>query len=91
MVEWALSNLYSVVLVLTCLALITIVLALNRARRAEIVRLQNEIEQLSLGIRELQAAEQRRFLLELKAIGVGAGANAAKANSEVGKGQSTAA
>jgi hypothetical protein len=91
MFEWGLSNTYSVLLVLTCVALIAIVIALDRARRAEIVRLRINVQQLSESVIALQAAEQRRFLLELKAIGESASANSAKASSEESKHQSTTA
>jgi hypothetical protein len=97
MFEWALSDLHSVILVLICVALVTIVIALNRARRAEIVRLQNEVKQLSLSLRALQAVEERRFILELKAIGKGAepaiDSSSAKVSaiSDGGKHQSAAA
>jgi len=73
------------------------VIALDRARRAEILRLRNEVKQLSQSVRALEAAEQRRFILELKAIGEGAErastTSSAKVStiSESGKHQNTAA
>jgi uncharacterized membrane protein (DUF106 family) len=63
-----LNDVYFILLVLSCAAAITIVsivIALTRVRRADFVRLQNELRELSGHVRELQAAEQRRFIKEL--------------------------
>jgi len=65
-----------ILLVLSGAAVITIgslVTALNRIPRAELARLQNEqlsklqneVEQLSEKVKALEAAEERRFLMEL--------------------------
>jgi sensor domain CHASE-containing protein len=71
MLEWALSDAHSVLLILICVALIVVVTALNRARRAEIRRLQKEVKQLSQIVRELETAEQRRFILEIRSRSLG--------------------
>jgi hypothetical protein len=71
---WPLSDAHLVILVLSCLAVITIgsiVSALTSVRRTEFARLQNEVKKLSEEINELQIAEQRRFLIELKSKGEG--------------------
>ena len=63
-----LNDAHFVLLVLSCAAVITIgsiVTALTRVRRADFVRLQNEVRELSEHVRALQAAEQRRFIREL--------------------------
>jgi uncharacterized membrane protein (DUF106 family) len=63
-----LNDAHFVLLVLSCAAVITIgsiVTALTRVRRADFVRLQNEVRELSEHVRALQAAEQRRFIKEL--------------------------
>jgi len=63
-----LNDVYFVLLVLACAAVISvgsIVTALTRVRRADFVRLQNELRELSEHVRALQAAEQRRFIKEL--------------------------
>ena len=63
-----LNDAHFVLLVLSCAAVITIgsiVTALTRVRRADFVRLQNELRELSEHVRALQAAEQRRFIKEL--------------------------
>ena len=72
-----LNDPHFVLLVLSCAAVITIgslVTALNRIPRAEFARLlqnkqlsklQNEVEQLSEKVKALEAAEERRFLMEL--------------------------
>jgi hypothetical protein len=80
MLEWALSDAHSVLLmILICVALAVIVIGLNRARRAEIRRLQNEVKQLSQIVRELEAVEQRRFILEIKSRGAGTAPSVAPA------------
>jgi hypothetical protein len=66
---WPLNDAHLVLFVLSCLPVITIgslVSALTRVRRAEFVRLQNEVKQLSVKVKALEVAEQRRFLVELK-------------------------
>ena len=71
-----LNDPHFILLVLSCAAVITIgslVTALNRIPRAEFARLQNEqlsklqneVERLSEKIKALEAAEERRFLMEL--------------------------
>ena len=63
-----LNDAHFVLLVLSCAAVITIgsiVTALTRVRRADFVRLQNEVRELSEHVRALQAADQRRFIKEL--------------------------
>jgi len=64
----ALNDPYFIILVLSCAAVITIgslVTALNRIPRAEFARLQNELKELSGRVSALEAAEQRRLLMEL--------------------------
>jgi hypothetical protein len=68
MYNWPLNDAHLVLLILFCLAVITIgsiVGALTRSRAA-FARLHNEVTQLSEEIKALQVAEQRRFLMELK-------------------------
>jgi hypothetical protein len=68
MYNWPLNDAHLVFLILSCLAVIaigSIVSALTRVRRAEFTRLQKEVTQLSEEIKALQAAEQRRLLMEL--------------------------
>jgi uncharacterized membrane protein (DUF106 family) len=68
MYDWLLNNALFVLLVL-CTAVITIgliVTVLNKVRRAEFFRLQDEIKELSEQVKALEVAEQRRFLRELK-------------------------
>ena len=69
MYDWPPNDAHFVLLVLACVAVITIgsiVTALTKVRRAEFARLQNEVKQLSEKIEALEVAEQRRFLMELK-------------------------
>ena len=64
----ALNDPYPVLLVLFCAAVITvgsIVTALRRLPRAAFAQLQTELKELSGRVRELEAAEQRRFIREL--------------------------
>ena len=64
----ALNDPYLVLLVLFCAAVITIgliVTALHRLPRAAFAQLQTELKELSGRVRELEAAEQRRFVREL--------------------------
>jgi hypothetical protein len=64
----ALNDPYLVLLVLFCAAVITvgsIVTALRRLPRAAFAQLQTELKELSGRVRELGAAEQRRFIREL--------------------------
>jgi hypothetical protein len=71
-----LNDAHFVLLVLSCAAVITIgsiVTALTRVRRADFVRLQNELRELSQHVRVLQAAEQRRFIRELNSRSEGEG------------------
>jgi hypothetical protein len=97
MFESALSDANFVLFALMCIVPIAIVTAMYRARRAEIVRLQNEVKQLSQSVKALEAAEQRRFIMELKSKNAGAepalAASSAKVSAipEGGKHQSTAA
>ena len=61
----ALNDPYVVLLVLFCAAVITIgsiVTALHRLPRAAFAQLQTELKELSGRVRELEAAEQRRFI-----------------------------
>jgi hypothetical protein len=61
----ALNDPYLVLLVLFCVAVITvgsIVTALRRLPRAAFAQLQTELKELSGRVRELEAAEQRRFI-----------------------------
>jgi hypothetical protein len=61
----ALNDPYLVLLVLFCAAVITvgsIVTALRRLPRAAFAQLQTELKELSTRVRELEAAEQRRFI-----------------------------
>jgi hypothetical protein len=60
---------YFVFLILLCAAVITIgaaVTALNRIPRAVFAKLQNELKELAGRVNALEAAEQRRFVRELK-------------------------
>ena len=64
----ALNDPYLVLLVLFCAAVVTIggiVTALHRVPRAKFTQLHNEHKELSERLRVLEAAEQRRFLIEL--------------------------
>ena len=72
MYDWPLNDAHLVLLVLVCVALITSVIVLTRVRRAEFARLQNEVKQLSVSVKALEAAEQRRFIVELKSSSAGA-------------------
>jgi hypothetical protein len=83
----ALNDPYFVLLFLSCAAVITIgslVTALNRIPRAEFVRLQNELKEISDRVRMLQAAEQRRFLSELNSRSEGEEANYTTKNGSGG-------
>ena len=66
MYDWLLNDAHLVLLVLIFVALITIVATLTRVRRAEFARLQNEVKQILDCVKSLEAAEQRRFIVELK-------------------------
>ena len=66
MYDWLLNDAHLVLLVLIFVALITIVVTLTRVRRAEFARLQNEVKQILDCVKSLEAAEQRRFIVELK-------------------------
>jgi hypothetical protein len=60
---------YFVLLILFCAAVIAIgstVTALSRVPRADFARLQNHLKELSERVKVLEAAEQRRFIRELK-------------------------
>ena len=66
MYGWPLGALPVILLVLSCLAVITIgSIALSGVRRGEFDRLQREVKRLSDDLHALQIAEQRRFLKEL--------------------------
>jgi sulfite exporter TauE/SafE len=97
MSAWVLSDTHSVLLIIIGVALVVIVTALNMARRAEIRRLQNEVKRLTQNVRNLEAAEQRRFIMEFKPKDAGAESAVAAAPakispiSEGSKPQSTAA
>jgi hypothetical protein len=96
MFQSTLSDALLVLFALICVALIATVIALVRAR-AEFVRLQNEVKQLRQSVKALEAAEQRRFIMELKSKGaaeeptVAASSATVSAISESGRHQSTAA
>jgi len=71
----ALNDPHFVILVLSCAAVITIgslVTALNRIPRAEFARLQNELKELLGRVSALEAAEQRRLVMELNSPSEGA-------------------
>jgi hypothetical protein len=71
----ALNDPYLVLLVLFCAAVITvgsIVAALRRLPRAAFAQLQTELKELSGRVRELEAAEQRRFIMQLNSHREGA-------------------
>jgi hypothetical protein len=58
-----------ILLVLSCAAVITIgaiVTGLTRVPRSEFARLRDEVKHLSKKIKALEAAEERRFQMELK-------------------------
>jgi uncharacterized membrane protein (DUF106 family) len=60
-----------VFLILFCAAVITIgsiIVALNRVSRAEFVRWQKELQELSGRVRELELTQQGRFLRELNRL-----------------------
>jgi hypothetical protein len=81
----ALNDPYFFLLVLSCAAVITIgaiVTALNRLPRAAFAQLQNEVKKISEQVRLLDAAEQRRFLLELNSRSEGAEAANASNGSD---------
>jgi hypothetical protein len=64
----ALNDPYLVPLVLFCAAVIAvgaIVTVLHRVPRVEFAQSKNEFEKLSERVRVLEAAEQRRFVMEL--------------------------
>jgi hypothetical protein len=64
----ALNDPYLVPLLLFCTAVIavgTIVTVLHRVSRVEFAQSKNEFEKLSERVRVLEAAEQRRFVMEL--------------------------
>ena len=87
MYDWLLNDAHLVLLVLIFVALITIVATLTRVRRAEFARLQNEVKQILDCVKSLEAAEQRRFIVELKsncAGGESASATKVVASSESG-------
>jgi hypothetical protein len=78
MYDWPLNVAPFVLLILGCVAVITIgslVTSLTTVRRAEFSRLQNEVKQLSMmqnevkrlskKVKALEVDEERRFLMEL--------------------------
>jgi hypothetical protein len=70
-----LNDPHFIFLALSCAAVITIgslVTALNRIPRAEFARLQNDLKELSERVRVLDAAEQRRLVMELNSHSEGA-------------------
>ena len=78
-----LNDPYFVLLILFCAAVITIGalvtaltrvrrIELNRVRRAEFARLQNELKALSKRVGALEAAEQRRFVRTINSTNEGA-------------------
>jgi hypothetical protein len=81
-----LNDAHFVLLILSCAAAITIgsiVTALTRVRRADFVRLRNELRELSEQVRALDVAEQRRFLRELNSHSEGAGPSLATSATKV--------
>ena len=66
--DWLLNNAHFVPIVpsLAIVAVGLIVTAMTKVRRAEFVRLQKEVKELSEHVKALEVAEQRRFLKELK-------------------------
>jgi hypothetical protein len=69
MFEWVLSNTQWLLLGLVCVALIVIATVLSSIRRREVIRLREEVEELSGRVNALEIIEQRRFLVELKSKG----------------------
>jgi hypothetical protein len=69
--DWPLYDPQLMLAIAGCLIAITFVLLIallkTRVRRAEFARLQRDIEEMSEHVKELQAAEQLRFLKEIKA------------------------
>jgi hypothetical protein len=69
--DWPLNDPQFMLAIAAGLVAITFVLLIallrTRVRRAEFARLQQDIKQMSEDVKELQAAEQLRFLKEIKA------------------------
>jgi hypothetical protein len=68
--DWPLNDPQFMPAITACLVAITFVLLIallkTRVRRAEFARLQRDVEEMSEHVKELQAAEQLRFLKEIK-------------------------
>jgi uncharacterized membrane protein (DUF106 family) len=69
--DWPLDDPQFMLAIAACLVAITFALLIallkTRVRRAEFARLQRDVEEMSEQVKELQAAEQLRFLKEIKA------------------------
>jgi hypothetical protein len=69
--DWPLYDPQLMLAIAVCLVAITFVLLIallkTRVRRAEFARLQRAVEEMSEHVKELQAAEQLRFLKEINA------------------------
>jgi hypothetical protein len=69
--DWPLYDPQFMLAIAGCLVAITFVLLIallkTRVRRAEFARLQRAVEEMSEHVKELQAAEQLRFLKEINA------------------------
>ena len=69
--NWPLHDPQLMLAIAVCLVAITFVLVIallrTRVRRAEFARLQRTVEEMSEHMKELQAAEQLRFLKEINA------------------------
>jgi hypothetical protein len=69
--NWPLHDPQLMLAIAVCLVAITFVLVIallrTRVRRAEFARLQRTVEEMSERVKELQAAEQLRFLKEINA------------------------
>ena len=68
--DWPLNDPQLMLAITACMVAFTFVLLIallkTRVRRAEFARLQRDVEEMSEHVKELQAAEQLRFLKEIK-------------------------
>jgi hypothetical protein len=71
MFESTLSNMQLILTGLICVVLIVTAVVISGSRRREIVRLRDDVKQLSDRVATLEATEQRRFMAELKSKGSG--------------------
>jgi hypothetical protein len=69
MFEWDFSNTQLIPFGLVCVALIITAIALSRMGQRKIVRLRDEVKELSGRVSALEIIEQRRFLIDLKSKG----------------------